>query len=220
MFKIKKIKNRLIIYILFIKFSFKITNNKIILIDENGFRKKLHKINGLDVKFTGLNSKIIIHSPIKSFNNCKIKINNSSTVEIQNNSNINNFDADIGPHSKLKIGKNFYCGSINAFIDKDSSLIIGDDCMFSNNIVIRCGDGTAHKIIDLNTNKEKSLSGHITIKDHVWVGLNATLLKKAFVNKDSIVGTNAVVTKAFKDTNIAIAGNPAKIVQRNINWKS
>ena len=167
-----------------------------------------------------MNSRIIIHAPIKSFKNSKIYIQNNSIVEIQNNCQIKNFNADISDNAKLLIGKNFYCGSINAFIDKKSSLIIKDNCMFSDGITIRCGDGTSHKIIDLNTRKEKSLSGHITIEDHVWVGLNATLPKHASVNKNSIIGTSTVVAKAFNDSNIAIAGNPAKIVQRNINWES
>lgn len=219
MFGIKRIKNRINIYILFIKLSFRISNNKIIIINENGTRKKTKKIKGLNINFKGMNSRIIIHAPINSFKNSKINIQNNSIIEIKHNCQINNFNADIGNNAKLAIGKNFYCGSINAFIDNKSSLIIKDNCMFSSGITIRCGDGTAHKIIDLNTKKEKCLSGYITIKDHVWVGLNATLLKNASINKNSIIGTSTVVAKAFNDTNIAIAGNPARIVQRNINWE-
>ncbi len=220
MIKIKRIKNRLIINILFIKLSFAINNNKIILIDENGLRRKVKKIKGLDVKFEGKNSKIILHSPINNFNNCKILIRSNCVVEIGQNSNINNFTAELINHSKLIIGKNFYCGSTNAFVDYRSSLIIGNDCMFSDGITIRCGDGTAHKIIDLSTNTYKSLSGNVVIEDHVWVGLNATILKRAHVKKDSIIGTSAVVAKQFEETNVSIAGNPAKIIQRNINWSS
>lgn len=220
MIKIKRIKNRLIIYILFIKLSFRISNNKIILIDENGLKKKCRKVKGLNIKFTGMNSKIIIHSPVKNFYDCNIKINNNSVVEFQSNCNINRFNAEIGSHSKIKIGKNFYCGSVNTFVDNHSSLIIGNNCMFSNDIRIRCGDGTAHKVIDLETNTKKSLSGHITIEDHVWAGLNATILKKAHVKRDSIIGTCAVVAKEFEEANVAIAGNPAQIVSRNITWES
>ncbi len=36
----------------------------------------------------------------------------------------------------------------------------------------------------------------------------------------SIIGASSVVTKRFDENNIAIGGNPAKIIKRNINWSS
>lgn len=35
---------------------------------------------------------------------------------------------------------------------------------------------------------------------------------------NSVVGTNALVTKHFEEKNILIAGSPAKIVKKNIKW--
>ena len=44
-------------------------------------------------------------------------------------------------------------------------------------------------------------------------------MKKVEIQDGSVVGANSVVTKKFNEPNIIIAGNPAKIIRRNILWK-
>ena len=59
----------------------------------------------------------------------------------------------------------------------------------------------------------------IIIGDRVWIGTQATILKNAQIANDTIIGARSVVTKKFDKSNIAIAGNPAKIIKENVAWK-
>jgi acetyltransferase-like isoleucine patch superfamily enzyme len=43
-------------------------------------------------------------------------------------------------------------------------------------------------------------------------------LKGANIGNDSVVATKAVVTSGTYENNVVLAGNPAKVVKRNIAW--
>lgn len=124
----------------------------------------------------------------------------------------------LGDNQSLTIGKNnFIRGTTMEIIDDNNKCIIGEDCIFSTNININGGDW--HTIIENNTtnivNKQKN---PITIGNHCWIGANVTILKNAVLPNNTIVGINSVVSKKFTEENIAIAGNPAKIVKNNLDW--
>ena len=42
--------------------------------------------------------------------------------------------------------------------------------------------------------------------------------KGVSIKQDTIIGTGSVVTKPFDESNVVIAGTPAKIVKRNVVW--
>ncbi len=88
--------------------------------------------------------------------------------------------------------------------------------MFSANISIRTGD--SHSVVDMH-DKRINPSKDVRIGNHVWVGNTVIMTKGVIVSDNSIVGTGSVVTKAFNEENIVIAGNPAHSVKRNISWK-
>lgn len=54
----------------------------------------------------------------------------------------------------------------------------------------------------------------IIIGSNSWIGMNSILLPGVRLRKNTIVGAGSVVTKSFKESNIIIAGNPAKIIKR------
>lgn len=87
--------------------------------------------------------------------------------------------------------------------------------MISWGIDIWCTD--AHTVTDLEGNPI-NFSKSIEIGDHVWIGRDVKIGKNTKISNDSIIGWGSIVTKKFEDTNVVIAGNPAKIVKRNINW--
>ena len=39
------------------------------------------------------------------------------------------------------------------------------------------------------------------------------------IANNSVIGASAVVTKGFEESNVIIAGNPAKVIKRGINWR-
>ena len=79
-------------------------------------------------------------------------------------------------------------------LEDNSSIIVGRDCMFSDEINIWNSD--THTIMDENgdiLNWGKS----IQIGNHVWVGKQATILKNTTIADNSIIGWGAVVTGMF-----------------------
>ena len=87
--------------------------------------------------------------------------------------------------------------------------------MFSWGIDVWCTD--VHTVTDLDGNP-LNFSESIEIGNQVWVGKDVKIGKNTKISADSIVGWGSIVTKKFDETNVVIAGNPAKIVKRNINW--
>ena len=56
----------------------------------------------------------------------------------------------------------------------------------------------------------------IIIGDNVWIGANVSILPSVELGNNCIVGAGSVVTKNFKEENLTIAGNPAKIIKRRV----
>ncbi len=62
--------------------------------------------------------------------------------------------------------------------------------------------------------------GNIDIGNHVWCGMNCTILKNAYIPDGSIIGIGTLVNKNFSDSpNSVLAGVPAKKVKNNIRWE-
>lgn len=120
---------------------------------------------------------------------------------------------------KIKIGKNTAFESTNIITyNSGAEIKIGQKCMFSFNITLFHTD--AHPILDVDTGKIINKVKKMQIGDHVWIGAGSTILKNTTIADDCIVGWGSVVSGKFDIKNVAIAGNPAKIVKRNITWNS
>lgn len=52
----------------------------------------------------------------------------------------------------------------------------------------------------------------VRIKDNVWIGMGAVILKGVTIGENSVVAAGAIVTKDVPP-NVVVAGNPAKIVK-------
>ena len=106
-------------------------------------------------------------------------------------------------------------------LPKETSLLIGNDCMFSGDVVLLCND--SHSIFDLQTHEninstpEENMARKIVIGNHVWIGYRAVILYKTIIGNGSIIGANSLVKGEIAENCIA-AGNPARIVRNNIAW--
>ena len=58
----------------------------------------------------------------------------------------------------------------------------------------------------------------VEIGNHVWIGYRVLINKGSVIPDDTVVGTGAIVTKSFDEPNTVLAGVPAKVVKRNVNW--
>jgi acetyltransferase-like isoleucine patch superfamily enzyme len=113
----------------------------------------------------------------------------------------------VGPKSHLEIG----CGFANIGLNLASfvSVSIGDDVKIAENVTIRDIDN--HQITG-----SRGHEGPIKIGHHVWIGMNAIILKGVTIGDGAIVGAGAVVTKDVPPETL-VAGNPARVV-RKATW--
>ena len=92
---------------------------------------------------------------------------------------------------------------------------IGCNCLFASRIYITDHDhgDTSLDSLLLPPAKRKLVSkGPVIIKDNVWVGEGVAILSGVTIGENSIIATNAVVTKDVP-ANSVVAGIPAKIVK-------
>lgn len=121
--------------------------------------------------------------------------------------------------ASLTIGSGFSIASKGRFLlpNPGNTIVIGDGCMFSNEIVLRGGE-YPHMIFDSLTGDYLDVSDGIFIGNRVWVGEGAYVNKAVTIPDDCIVGARSVVTKRFTATHAVIAGNPARVVKENVKW--
>lgn len=141
-------------------------------------------------------------------------INISENCKFSLNSKI-----DLFSYAKVMIGRgadfsfNFRCRAVTG-----STITIGRDCMFSNDIEVYAGDG--HAIFDTETGKRLNMcmSGRdkINIGNHVWVGLRSVILSSS-IGTSSIIGAGSIVKGNIPEKCIAV-GNPAVVKKHNILW--
>lgn len=139
-----------------------------------------------------------------------------STQTFYGNITIGALDTPVN-NCTVKLGERCYCNGCNIVLyEPNSSVIIGNDCMFSFGIEIWASD--SHSIIDQKTKQLLNLGKEIFIGNHVWVGMRTTILKNSHISNDCIIGAGAIVAGKFTEEHCVIAGNPAKIVKRGISW--
>ena len=87
--------------------------------------------------------------------------------------------------------------------------------MFSAGIAVRTHDD--HGIIDTETGQTLNAPGNVHFEPHVWVGLDATILKGVRLGFGSIVATRALVTRNVPPKTL-VAGLPARVLRTNVSW--
>lgn len=126
-----------------------------------------------------------------------------------------NFSIYTGFHISVSKGATFtvHDGYINnnVTIDCFDSITIGRGAAISKGVTIRDSDNHS---LNGNTN----ISAPILIEDHVWIGLNATILKGVRIGRGAVVAAGAVVTKDVPE-NTLVGGVPARVLKENVSWE-
>ena len=192
-------------------------NNKIVYIDKNKKAHTVKKLPGCKIYFYGNNNYIEIHGPLKALQ-LEASLHGNSKIIIQSSQfDKRSFKVSGMVNSELKIGKDFYInGQLFIEFTDNTKVHIGKNCVFSYDIIIRTGDG--HQIRSLKTKKVINPNKDVIIGDHVWVACRTTILKGAVISDNSIVGACSLVNKEFHEQNVILAGFPADIKKRDIQW--
>lgn len=97
------------------------------------------------------------------------------------------------------------------------NVIIGEDCLFANNVTVLSsthqihGDGTIRQNdAAVRSQFDYCLYEDVSIGDDCWLGANAVVLPGVSISKGTVVGANAVVSKTFPEYSV-LTGVPAKV---------
>ena len=107
-------------------------------------------------------------------------------------------------HPGAKIGKNL-------FIDHGMGVVIGETSEIGDNVTIYHNATLGGISPSINSNEQRNIKRHPTLKDNVVVGSGAQILGPVTVGKNAKIGANAVVTKDVPE-NAVMVGIPAKNV--------
>ena len=119
-------------------------------------------------------------------------------------SQFSRFLTGIEIHPKAKIGKNL-------FIDHGMGVVIGETSEIGNDVTIYHNVTLGGVAPSINSNEQRNVKRHPTLEDKVVVGSGAQILGPITIGKNSLIGSNAVVTKDVPEKSIMI-GIPARRV--------
>jgi len=131
----------------------------------------------------------------------KLKVSGSFSVHTK-------CDVWVNKNAVLTLGSGFINSGANIFCFQD--IQIGQDVAIAENVTIRDSDN--HVILG---NSQKMAP--IKIGDHVWIGMNVTILKGVTIGNNAIVAAGSVVVDDVP-SNAMVAGVPARVKKMDIQW--
>lgn len=125
----------------------------------------------------------------------------------QNLTLLSPFVCDYGKN--IVFGKDVFV-NINSYFMDGAKITIGDHVFIGPS----CGFYTASHPLDYvrrDQGLEKALP--ITIKNHVWIGANVSIMPGVTIGNGCVIGAGSVVTKDIEDHSVAV-GVPAKVIKK------
>lgn len=197
-------------------------NNKVRGRNGNIFKHHNVFLRGLRVRFYGKGNEVILGGAKPSaLMNLHLEIHGSNHKVI--------IDGGVGARDLT-----IYCADENCLVHvkedtqisgktelavmEGTKIEVGRDCLFSANITLRAGD--SHSVIDAETGARLNKSKDIIVGDHVWIGNTVILTKGTIIGEHSVIATGSVVVGKTYPCNVALGGNPAKVIKEGISWRS
>ena len=119
-------------------------------------------------------------------------------------SQFSRFLTGIEIHPRAKIGKNL-------FIDHGMGVVIGETSEIGDNVTIYHMVTLGGIAPSINSNEQRNIKRHPTIRDEVVIGSGAQVLGPVTVGRCAKIGANAVITKDVSEKAVMV-GIPAKNV--------
>lgn len=158
---------------------------------------------------------------------CRFHVHSSATGNVSFFAGQHNAVVKIGPNTRLNTDIRLWRSArvvigahttINQarLVSDNSDIHIGNDCMFSDDILIQSAD--QHGLIDLDSMEFSNAHRRkIVIGDHVWVGRRSVVMPDVEVGHGSVIGTGSIVTKSAGDC-CYLVGVPARAVRERASW--
>jgi acetyltransferase-like isoleucine patch superfamily enzyme len=109
-------------------------------------------------------------------------------------------------------GNSFTAGTSK--IIAKSSVDIGKECAIAWGVTI--ADHDFHKLYDDGVQRVETAP--VRIGNRVWIGMDATVLKGVDIGDGAVIAARSVVTKDVP-ARALVAGNPARIIKTNVDFR-
>lgn len=195
------------------RFGVAISKGNLLICPEEMQREHLPKFS-----IAGGSGNLLFIGRNTTFAHCVVTIKGSfNTVMIGEDCRLRHASLYCQHRSAIILGRGVSTTSRSRFIAKNepADILVGDDCMFASNTMVRTNDG--HGIFDRATKQKINPAQDIAFCPHVWVADNATVLKGVVIGSHAVVAMGAIVT-ASVPRNCLVGGIPAKIIRRDILW--
>ena len=184
----------------------------------NKIRKKGVFLNRVEFRIKGSNNTIVLGRKAR-LNNCQIiLLGNNCVLEIGEGSTfVSNTQFWLqDDNSTIVVGKDFTMEGGHIASTEGEKIVIGDDCMFSDDIEIRNGD--SHTVIDISSQKRINYAQPVVIGNHVWLAAHTRVLKGSRIAHSCVIANSAVVSGVLEKSNTIYGGLPAKPLKEGIDW--
>lgn len=121
-----------------------------------------------------------------------------------------------GNENTIEIGKNTTMTMRCHFNAQEhgTRIIIGEDCMFSNNIIVRTSD--SHPIYN-DSGERINIAKDVLLGSHVWIAPSSVVMKGSDVGSGCMIGSHSMVNNTIPENALAV-GMPAKVVKEGVRW--
>lgn len=195
-------------------------NNLIYLFSNSSYRllDEDERINGLEIIINGYGNEIYLDEKTEFIDSViNINTNDNKIVIKEIEKAFFNIECFLGDNQTLywDSGYGSFRRSNFHLFGENSSITIGKNCLLSDTTI---WTSDCHSLF-LNNKLMNGDANHVKIGDNCWIGSQTFFTKNASINNNTIVGARAVITKAFNECNLILAGNPADIVGRDKTWE-
>ena len=153
--------------------------------------------------------KFGIRWPLSRFLPSEIKIHDQAVLRVKGNLRIYSGSLiSVNANATLELGSGYINNHVR--IACFEQIKIGHDVAISENVTIRDCDN--HTI-----SPNSIMSKPIIIGDHVWIGMNSTILKGVTIGDGAVIAAGAVVNKDVPPHTL-VGGVPADMIRTDVRW--
>lgn len=131
------------------------------------------------------------------------------------------FDVYAGSRINVNMGAKLVLGSgymnHDCVVDCFDSISIGHHVVISERVVLRDSDNHLIRDAGDTASDNSPKTAPIVIGDHVWIGMNVTVLKGVTIGEGAIVAAGSVVNKEVPP-HCLVGGVPARVIKTNVSW--
>jgi acetyltransferase-like isoleucine patch superfamily enzyme len=168
------------------------------------------------VNFSNVGGKLVVNTQLilgdvwkpSSYKISDLRLMSGSLLEVDKFKFFTGFNVLVGPKAKLSIGSGY--ANYDLKVECLKEIQIGQDVAIAYQVII--SDSDRHSITGQSEDPAP-----IMIGNHVWLGARSIILKGVSIGDGAVVAAGAVVTRDVPPKTL-VAGVPAKIIRRDVEW--